>query len=58
MPKKIFQKNNKNNNSELVSKKTISLLQYRIKEEEQSSRLYLSMSLWLENEGYVNSAKL
>jgi len=58
MPKKNFQENNKNNESKLVSKKTISLLQYRIKEEEQSSRLYLSMSLWLENEGYINSAKL
>lgn len=57
MPEKSVQKKN-NNKSKLVSKKTIDLLQYRIKEEEQSSRLYLSMSLWLENEGYINSAKL
>lgn len=52
-------KNNKNKNTKkLISKKTITLLQYRIREEEQSSRLYLSMSLWLENEGYINSSKL
>jgi len=50
---------NKNKNkSNMISKKTIDLLQFRIQEEEQSSRIYLSMSQWLENEGYINSAKL
>lgn len=42
----------------LISKKTIDLLQYRITEEDNSSRIYLSMSLWLENEGYTNASKL
>ena len=41
----------------LISKKSIDLLQSRI-QEEMSSRLYLSMALWLENEGYVNSANV
>jgi len=45
-------------NKRVISKKSIELLQFRIKEEEQSSRLYLAMSLWLKNEGYVNAGKL
>jgi ferritin len=48
----------KNVNKSLISKKTIELLQYRIQEEENSSRVYLSMSMWLENEGYIKAAKL
>ena len=43
--------------SPLISDKTIELLNYRIEQEDYSSRLYLSMSLWLENAGYA-SAKL
>jgi ferritin len=42
----------------LISKKTIELLQYRIQEEENSSRVYLSMSMWLENEGFLKAKKL
>jgi ferritin len=49
---------NKKEHSPLISKKTIELLQYRIQEEEMSARIYLSMSMWLENEGYVNATKL
>ena len=45
------------NKKPLISKKTIELLQYRIQEEENSSRIYLSMSMWLENEGFVNASK-
>lgn len=41
----------------LISKKTIELLQYRIQEEENSSRIYLSMAMWLENEGFINATK-
>ena len=48
----------KTNKKNLITKKTINLLQYRIQEEENSSRIYLSMSLWLENEGYKNASKL
>lgn len=33
-------------------------LQNRIQQEEESSRLYLSMSMWLNNEGYTGAAKL
>ena len=42
----------------LLSNECVTLLQYRIKQEEQSSRLYLSMSLWLNNEGYTGAASL
>ena len=35
-----------------------SYLQKRIQEEEQSSRIYHSMSMWLNNEGYTGAAKL
>ena len=49
---------NKKEHSPLISKKTIDLLQYRIQEEEMSVRIYLSMAMWLENEGYVNASKL
>jgi ferritin len=48
----------KNTKNQFVSNKANKLLQYRINEEENSSRVYLSMSLWLENKGYTNSAKL
>lgn len=36
----------------LISDKTIELLNYRIEQEDYSSRLYLAMSLWLNNAGY------
>jgi len=42
----------------LISTKTIQLLQYRIQQEEQSSRIYLSMAMWLANEGYKNASLL
>jgi ferritin len=60
--KKITNSKNKIINSQksnpLISKKTIDLLQYRIQEEENSARIYLSMSMWLENEGFLNATKL
>jgi ferritin len=42
----------------LISEDAIDHLNYRIQQEEYSSRIYLSMSMWLENKGYVNAAKL
>jgi ferritin len=43
---------------ELISQKTIDLLQKRIKAEEESSRLYEQFSLWLKNESFISLAKL
>lgn len=45
-------------NRKLLSAETVELLEYRINQEEFSSRLYEYMSLWLENKGYFNTAKL
>lgn len=42
----------------LIDESCISFLNYRVQQEDQSSRIYLSMSLWLDNNGYVNAAKL
>jgi ferritin len=42
----------------LISEECIEYLNYRIQQEEYSSRIYLAMSMWLDNSGYVNAAKL
>ena len=42
----------------LLDKKVIDILEYRIKKEEESSRLYEQMSLWLNDNGYLNTSKL
>jgi ferritin len=42
----------------LITDAIVDHLNYRIQQEEYSSRIYLSMSVWLENKGYVNAAKL
>ena len=42
----------------LIGESCISFLQYRIQQEEYSSRVYLSMSMWLNNNGYLNAAKI
>ena len=42
----------------LLYTKSEELLNFRIEQEELSSWIYLSMSLWLNNEGYTNTAKL
>jgi ferritin len=44
--------------TKLVSDKSVKLLQQRIQQEELSSRIYLSMSMWLDNSGFTNAAKL
>ena len=43
---------------EMISPNLLELLNYRIKKEEESSRLYGSMSYWLEKNGYFGGAKL
>lgn len=42
----------------MISQNMIDLLNYRIEQEELSSRLYLAMSQWLDVKGYVHSAKV
>lgn len=41
----------------LISSECIEILQYRIEQEELSSRLYESMSLWLDDHGFTGAAK-
>jgi len=48
----------KETKSSLISKKMIETLQYRIEQEEYSSRIYLAMSMWLNNKGYVGAASV
>ena len=40
-----------------ANKECIDILNYRIQQEEQSSRLYQSMSLWLNDNGFLGAAK-
>lgn len=42
----------------LLSEECVNYLNYRIEQEEFSSRIYLAMSMWLNNEGYQGAAKL
>lgn len=42
----------------MIDESCIKYLNYRIQQEDLSSRLYLAMSMWLNNEGYVNAAAL
>lgn len=42
----------------LLSDECIDYLNYRVQQEEYSARIYLAMSLWLDNNGYVNGSKL
>lgn len=44
--------------SPLIDESCISFLNYRIQQEDLSSRIYLSMSMWLTNKGYLNAGKL
>jgi ferritin len=44
--------------SSLISPRIKELLNTRIQREELSSRIYLAMSIWLEDKAYLNSAKL
>lgn len=42
----------------MIEETCIKYLNYRIQQEELSSRIYLSMSTWLNNEGYMGAASL
>lgn len=42
----------------LISDSAIAILNYRIQQEELSSRIYKAMSMWLNNSGYIGAAKL
>lgn len=42
----------------LISEPCINYLNYRIEQEEYSGRIYLAMSMWLNDNGYLNAAKL
>jgi len=42
----------------LINDSAISHLNYRIQQEEYSSRIYLAMSMWLNNMGYTGAASL
>jgi ferritin len=42
----------------MIGAKTIEILEYRIQQEEYSSRLYEQIALILDNKGYLNTAKL
>jgi ferritin len=41
----------------MISEEACKLLNYRITQEEASSRLYLGMSMWLNDNGYLGAAK-
>jgi len=42
----------------LLSDECVKYLQFRIQQEELSSRIYLAMSMWLNNKGYFGAASL
>lgn len=44
--------------SEFLSASIVKLLNYRVEQEEFSSRLYLSMSIWLDDKGFAGAAEL
>lgn len=44
--------------SNFLSDRIITLLNYRINQEEKSSRIYKAMSLWLDDKAYFNASKL
>lgn len=51
-----MEKSNKGNG--LIPDKLVKLLNYRINQEELSSRLYYAMHEWLENQGYFGAARM
>jgi ferritin len=42
----------------LLTEEGEEFLNYRVQQEEYSARIYLSMAMWLENEGYLGAGKL
>jgi ferritin len=55
-PEKML--SDKRGRNPLLSSECETVLQYRVQQEEQSSRIYHSMSMWLNNEGYSGAAAL
>lgn len=43
--------------NQIISKECIRLLNFRIEQEEYSSRIYHAMSIWLNDNGYMGAAK-
>ena len=41
-----------------ASKECIDILNFRIEQEEYSARVYIAMSMWLNDKGYLNAAEL
>lgn len=48
----------KKTHNPMIDDHCIKYLNYRIQQEELSARIYLSMSMWLNNEGYTGAAAL
>lgn len=48
----------KKKHNPLITEECIEYLNYRIEQEEYSARIYLAMSMWLEDNGYLNAGKL
>lgn len=48
----------KTTDNPLISPHCVDYLNYRIQQEEYSSRIYMSMSMWLNNKGYQGAASL
>lgn len=46
-----------NKGNQFTPKEIVDSLNFRIEQEEQSSRLYHSMSLWLNDNGYIGASK-
>ncbi len=46
------------NKSDFLSEAMVELLNYRVEQEEYSSRIYLAMSTWLDDKGFSGGAKL
>ncbi len=51
-------KNSETKSTKLISQRLIDLCNYRIQQEEYSSRIYSAMSRWLDDKSYVGAAKL
>ena len=58
MASQFLKRSVKKNHNPMIDEHCIKALNYRIQQEDLSSRIYLSMSLWLNNEGYTGAAAL
>lgn len=51
-------KNPQTKSNKLISQRLVDLCNYRIQQEEYSSRIYSAMSRWLDDKSYIGAAKL